>query len=258
MAICRADYELFKKIHSLGILTPRRLLELGEASIYGDVPRQELFADVKAWGTKEQFVRLCDLIHGGKGNTGVGWDLAKVVYEVLLSCDHVDSIDLHGSDRAAKIDLNHVTKWDKGDDQYDIVFNTGTAEHVFRIGRVLEYAHNQTKPGGLMIHCFPFSGLIDHGFYNINPTLIFDLARANRYEILWLTLSVIDGPLMWLNPETARTDIRNLARDRKIPENSWLHVVYRKVDGAPFEIPRQSIYCENPDPQVLTEWMSDR
>jgi hypothetical protein len=255
MAICRADYELFKKIHSLGIQAPRRLLELGEASIYGDVPRQEIFTDVKAWGTREQFIRLCDLIHGGKGNAGVGWDLSKVVYEVLLGCTHVDSIDLHGSERAFKLDLNYRTSLHP---IYDIVFNTGTAEHVFRIGRVLEYAHDQTAPGGLIVHCFPFAGLIDHGFWQVNPTLIFDLARANRYEILWLTLSVIDGPLTWLNPGTARTDIRNLARDRKIPENSWLHVVYRKVDGAPFEIPRQSIYCENPDPKIVADWMSYR
>jgi hypothetical protein len=257
MAICRADYELFKKIHSLGLPAPRRLLELGEASLYGDVPRQELFADVKAWGVKEQFIRLCDLIHGGKGNAGVGWDLAKVVYGVFLGCTHVDSIDLHGSEKSWKVDLNFAEEFYAA--KYDIVFNTGTAEHVFDIANVLRFAHDETNPGGLMIHCFPFAGLIDHGFWQVNPTLIFDLARANNYEILWLTLSVIDGPLTWLNPETARTDIRNMARDRKIPENSWLHVVYKKSTGPQyFEIPRQSIYCENPDPQVLSEWMSDR
>jgi hypothetical protein len=255
MAICRADYELFKKIHGLKRPSTPILLELGEASLYGDVPRQELMTDVKAWGTREQFIRLCDLVHGGKVNPEVGWDLAKLVYEVFLGIDRVVSIDLHGSERAIPLDLNHT---DNPPPAYDIVFNTGTAEHVFRIGRVLEYVHGSTKSGGLMVHCFPFAGLIDHGFWQVNPTLIFDLARANRYEILWLTLSVIDGPLMWLNPETATTDIRNMSRDRKIPENSWLHVVYRKVDGAPFEIPRQAVYCANPDPKIVADWMSYR
>lgn len=260
MAICRADYELFKKIHSLGGTASRSLLELGEAEVYGDVPFQEMLADVKAHGTRDDFRMAAGLIAGARAGDvkTLAWGMAKILYRTFLGCEESTAIDLHGSEESWKLDLNHAADCYMAAGPYDVTFNTGTAEHVFMVGNVLKFAHNMAKLGGLMVHCFPFSGLVDHGFYNVNPTLITSLARANSYEILWMTLSVIDGPLTWLNPATAPVDLRSMARDRTLPENAWLHVVYRKTTDAPFEIPRQAIYAENPDPVLIEEWMKCR
>ena len=109
-----------------------------------------------------------------------------------------------------------------------------------------------------MLHCFPFTGLIDHGFWTVNPTLVFNLAKANHYQILYMTLSVINGPFRWLDPATARTDLRTLALEGSLPQNAWLHVVYRKHERAEFRVPRQEIYSECPDPVVVEAWKALR
>lgn len=257
MAICRADYEIFKAIRRARERRPSSVCELGEAEFYGDVPFQELLSDVKQLGTKEAFVRAAKLIERSRaGETqAAGWGLSKVVYDAFLGATEVTSIDLHGSETAHRIDLNLALH---AKEQFDVVFNTGTAEHVFRAANALEYAHQLTKHQGLMVHCFPFRGLIDHGFWMVNPTLVYDLARANHYEVLFLTLSVIHGPLIWLDPATGRERIRDMARDRALPDDSWLHVAYLKTRPDPFVVPTQAIYSDSPDPELASDWKSLR
>jgi len=68
-------------------------------------------------------------------------------------------------------------------EQFDIVTNFGTSEHVFNISAVFRSMHDIVRPGGVMLHVLPAFGDIDHGFYNIHPTVYFDLAAANGYKI---------------------------------------------------------------------------
>jgi SAM-dependent methyltransferase len=68
-------------------------------------------------------------------------------------------------------------------EQFDIVTNFGTAEHVFNISAVFCSMHDIVRTGGIMLHVLPTFGDIDHGFYNIHPTVYFDLAAANNYKI---------------------------------------------------------------------------
>jgi SAM-dependent methyltransferase len=68
-------------------------------------------------------------------------------------------------------------------EQFDIATNFGTAEHVFNIGNVFLSMHDVLRPGGVALHILPTFGDIDHGFFNIHPTLYLDLAAANDYAI---------------------------------------------------------------------------
>jgi hypothetical protein len=51
--------------------------------------------------------------------------------------------------------------------------------------------HDAMKVGGVTFHQVPTIGYIDHGYFNYNPLLLEDLAKANRYEIVdkFFTLS---------------------------------------------------------------------
>jgi SAM-dependent methyltransferase len=67
--------------------------------------------------------------------------------------------------------------------RFDLATNFGTAEHVFNIAQLFCSMHDAIRPGGVMLHVLPTFGDIDHGFYNIHPTIYFDLAAANDYTI---------------------------------------------------------------------------
>lgn len=68
-------------------------------------------------------------------------------------------------------------------ERFDVVTNFGTSEHIFNIGMSLQNADLLTAQGGLLLFVLPAFGHINHGFYNIHPTLYFDLAKANGYSV---------------------------------------------------------------------------
>lgn len=43
--------------------------------------------------------------------------------------------------------------------------------------------HVLVKQGGVQLHIMPVFGDVNHGFYNIHPTVYFDLAKANGYIV---------------------------------------------------------------------------
>lgn len=44
-----------------------------------------------------------------------------------------------------------------------------------------------------MVHVLPFHNYTNHGFYNFQPVLFHDLAQANHYNILRMSLANSDG-----------------------------------------------------------------
>jgi SAM-dependent methyltransferase len=98
----------------------------------------------------------------------------------LFGVERYRSLDLLDSRANWIRDFNeHVTV----NEQFDLATNFGTAEHVFNIGHLFHSIHDAVRPGGVMLHVLPTFGDIDHGFYNIHPTLYFDLAEANDYTV---------------------------------------------------------------------------
>lgn len=186
------------------------LLEIGEANWYGDIAP--------------------DFPCPPNAN---GFDIAKACYASIFEPCRTVAVDINGSLDALRYDLNAPLPLDE---QFDVVINHGTAEHVFNIGQVFKSMHDHCIAGGLMIHEGPFTGWIDHGFYCLQPTLYYDLAAANHYEV---TLVAIEEP-------RSGTIIRVNGRDHIAhltpPENSMLYVALRKWGDAPFRVPFQGYY----------------
>lgn len=108
-------------------------------------------------------------------------DSQQALY-ALFGLSPYQSIDVADARATYICDLNDPIA--RGQQQYDVVTNFGTAEHCFNIGAVFESIHNLLAPGGLALHVLPAFGDLDHGFYNINPMLYGRLARANGYQIV--------------------------------------------------------------------------
>ena len=90
------------------------------------------------------------------------------------------SIDLADARADWRCDLNYPVDIPE---RFDAIANFGTAEHVFNISEVFRSIHVLLKEGGVQLHVMPVFGDVNHGFYNIHPTVYLDLAEANGYIV---------------------------------------------------------------------------
>lgn len=211
MAISAVHYALLKE-HAPLFARGGSLLEIGEANWYGDMDPRDIAPDA------------ADL-----------FAIAKVVYRSLFAPTIVEAVDINGTPNAMRQNLNAPLELPR---QYDVVINHGTAEHVFNIAQVFASMHDACKVGGYMVHESPFTGWRDHGFYTLQPTLFYDVAGANGYELASLSIAHIES----------RQIIRVASREhchslvRKAPKDSILFVVMRKSGPEPFRVPMQGYY----------------
>lgn len=228
MAISEIHFRLLCELRDRGTFKPGgSLLEIGEANWYGDFDPQ-LIVDQQS----NESDRLLTLDAIAREDS---FALAQMIYRATIKNASGDAIDYCGTDRAARRDLN--VRYEDGP-TYDVVINNGTAEHIFNIGQVFESMHRATKIGGVMIHEAPFVGWVDHGFYSLQPTLFYDLARANNYRIE--LIGVMDITAKKFNRLECREAVSRL--NGEMPKNGELFVVYRKVFDVNFSVPMQGVY----------------
>src|SRR5690606_17887488 len=102
-----------------------------------------------------------------------------------LGFDLVDSLDVSDFEGCTHLlDLNEPGVPQRLRGRYDALYNGGTLEHVFDVRNALRNIHDLLRPGGMVIHIVPACGWVDHGFYQISPTLLTDYYAANRFELL--------------------------------------------------------------------------
>ena len=107
-----------------------------------------------------------------------------------LGFEKVESLDFVADERPSIVhDLNQQVP-PSFHGRWDVVYDGGTLEHVFDVATALRNIHQMVKPGGLAIHESPTHNYVDHGFWQINPTVLFDFYSANGYELLesWVAL----------------------------------------------------------------------
>lgn len=66
--------------------------------------------------------------------------------------------------------------------QFDLVIDPGTSEHCFNVGQSIMNGARAVKPGGRIWHSLPFT-MVNHGFYNVCPTALWDFYTQNGWSI---------------------------------------------------------------------------
>ena len=100
----------------------------------------------------------------------------------LLGAESVDVADISNYEDADII-MDLSKPCDKRyHNQYDVVLDVGTLEHVFNLPQALENIHRVTRPGGTIILINPATNSINHGFYQMCPTLYYDYFGTNGWE----------------------------------------------------------------------------
>lgn len=99
----------------------------------------------------------------------------------LFGLESYASVDTYDDRATYRQDLNTASAAPR---RFDVIVDCGTAEHVFNVANVFAYVHNSLEMGGVSVSVLPTFGDNTHGFYNIHPSVYFDIARVNGYEIL--------------------------------------------------------------------------
>jgi hypothetical protein len=257
MAITQIEYTILSLLKLEGIFPENpNIIEFGESNWYGDIPIEQLREDLQSCENedlKEQLIKELDLILKEQGEWWL-FDLTKIFYKLIFNYKNILAIDLHGTDKAYKIDLNQPIEIKQ---RFNISINIGTGEHIFNIYQFFKTIHDITLPQGIMIHCMPFSGWYDHGFFNLQPTFYWDLAKANDYQIITLIYTQ-SSPIKLIELEQ-REDIITMAKDGIFTGNSMIFAVFQKSDRSQeFKIPMQGYYSEEISEESQNAWRSLR
>ncbi len=256
MAIAAVHYVFIKKLREENILPYfNTILEIGEQNWYGDISPEVLFDDIKLFAKdsqKEDLVTELNSILKENSRT-ISFDIAKIFYKIFFHVQSIDSIDLHGTTSSKRLDLNLPHDLGK---QFDCVIDLGTGEHVFNIYQLFSSIHKWMKTDGIVIHCLPMHGEIDHGFYNFHPTFFWDLAFANQYKNIVLASCTMKSINTYQDRESCAKGILSL--DKNKPYS--LLSIMKKISNQDFKIPRQGVYndyLEN-QKQIKDHWKNQR
>lgn len=102
-----------------------------------------------------------------------------------LGFDNVESIDFSDHEEANHIvDMNYPLNNGNLFNRYDLLINNGTLEHVFSASNCLINMSKLVKPEGYILHFAPLNNWVDHGFYQISPTLLIDYYLENGFSCI--------------------------------------------------------------------------
>lgn len=242
MAISETQYRILRELRERELLPQGgSILEIGQANFYGDFNPRQIEQDAARWPSADERVdyrkRISEYLANPDPNDP-GFRLAEFIYNVLFDYQSIHAIDGDPlAYRADKLDLNVRIQPAKC---YDVVFNHGTAEHIFNVANVFKIMHDATLYGGLMLHEAPFTGWVDHGFYCLQPTLFYDVAAANDYEIIGVWIEHLRSKTYF--EIESREHVLRMAKCDQLPYDSMLFVVFRKRIDAPFKVPMQGVY----------------
>lgn len=102
------------------------------------------------------------------------------------SCEALDFDQSEGANYAHNLNDLPVPPGTEG--RFGAVYNFGTMEHIFHVPNFLANVFHLLAPGGVVLHSAPSSNLVEHGFYQLSPTLFYDYYTANRFDILECTI----------------------------------------------------------------------
>ena len=134
---------------------------------------------------------------GGNGAETTGRWMTDIEFFQTLGFSEVVSMEYGTTEHADYV-------WDLNDpvppefhEKFDAIFDGGTCEHVFNVPIFLSNVCSMLKIDGRVIHENPASGLLDHGFYSIQPTLYYDFYPAQDFAINALCVSKMDKDLRY-------------------------------------------------------------
>lgn len=129
-----------------------------------------------------------------------------------LGFEGVDALDVSDYEGADIVDdLNDPGVSDRHTQRYDLIYDTGTIEHIFDAPTALRTIVRMLNVGGVVVHASPANGFMDHGFWQLSPDLFRTFYQTAGFRILTSALYVLSA-----NPKAIAAN-ENIYRTRGRP-----------------------------------------
>jgi hypothetical protein len=239
MGLSTIEVGFLKNAMMAGLLpSGGHILELGESSLIpadaGEALLSLVAAHIPVSRRQEAWRRMVSAMRS-KTQYQRNYGAARGLYHAIFEPESYIAIDLDCGPRRFCLDLNGRVSLHK---QFDCVINNGTSEHIFDQANVFRLMHDHTRPGGVMVHWTPCLGWINHGLYNIQPGLLFDLAAANNYDIDLIGFASASEFV----PLQSGSDYASILREHQSIAHGLLCGILRKTIDRPFIPPTQGAY----------------
>lgn len=150
-----------------------------------------------------------------------------------LGCNVVESMDYSDFEQASIIhDLNKPVPAELHN-KFDVIFDGGTAEHVYDVKTVMDNIKIMLKVGGIFIAVSPANNTLGHGFYQFSPELyrsVFSIENGYKIEKYQMAAITPDTYKLFDLPEppkghrqtlkTGMEEVSNCVIIRKLEENN--------------------------------------
>lgn len=125
----------------------------------------------------------------------------------MLGFKNIDSVDYYPDEKPTlQLDLNKPIP-DNLKNRYNLLYDGGTTEHCFNAPQVFLNNVSLLKIGGIVVHCLPISGSINHGFYQFSPTLFYDFYSQNGFDNFKIDIYLYENRKDYLYSIDNNTDL---------------------------------------------------
>jgi hypothetical protein len=102
-----------------------------------------------------------------------------------LGFSEIDVLDISDYEGANVIgDLNHGGLAGQIGRTYDLIYDSGTIEHIFDAPTALRTLASLVRIGGAIVHATPTNGFMDHGLWQLSPDLFRTFYRSAGFSVL--------------------------------------------------------------------------
>lgn len=136
-------------------------------------------------------------------------DFCEPYLKPLLGAESIDSLDISDYQNATILkDLNNPIE--DQDEQFDLIIDGGTLEHIFNFPVAITNLMRMTRTGGSLFLSNPANNLCGHGFYQFSPELMYRvLSKETGFSISEMALAEYDFQSVEIRPTRRVVRVRN-------------------------------------------------
>lgn len=140
----------------------------------------------------------------------------------------IDSIDASGYEDATIIhDLNNPIP-NSYNNNYDLVLDSGTLEHVFNFPAAIKNCMDLTKMGGHFIGIYPCNNFFGHGFYQFSSELFYRVfSEENGFDIIDVVLFVDESKVKYYSVPDSSVEYERITFNNTKPV--YIYILAKKI-----------------------------
>lgn len=149
------------------------------------------------WLAKNHPSNLYDLSLSKLPRTKLSESVAFKEFFLIWGIENVKVLDLDGYEGADHLfDLNEAECPSNLRSRFDLIVDGGSLEHCFNLPNALKSLNSMLRNNGIIFHTNPANRMLDHGFFQISPTLYSDYYQASGFDLLYGGLSATESKLL--------------------------------------------------------------